>query len=95
MIRRAHRQKIIQGLIAVALFIGAASDSLACSVCFGDGKSEMAQAVKAGVIFMAIFIYVLLSLVGAVLATWFFRARKLAALEAQAQATSPSADSPA
>lgn len=82
-------------LIAVAFMVVSSTDALACAACFGDGKSEMVQAVKSGVIFMAIFVYVLLSLVGAVLATWFFRARKLAALEAQAQTTSPSVDSPA
>jgi len=90
-----NRISFVIALLLFALIVGSTADASACAVCYGDGKSELVQGVKAGVIFLAVFVYGLLSLIGAVLLSWYFRARKLAALEAEAQAAVAAGDSPA
>ncbi len=58
-----------------------------CAVCYGDPASPMVQGAKAGVLFLAVFVYVVLMLMGSVVGYWMYRAHKLR-LQEQAEATS-------
>lgn len=53
---------------------------MACSVCQGDPDSGMTKGAKAGVIFMVVVTYALLSMFGGMMAVWFVRARRLKGL---------------
>lgn len=64
------------GALAMAAML-AAGQAYPCSVCFGDPASPMTKGAKAGVIALAIMVYMVLMMMGSVGLFWFFRARKL------------------
>jgi hypothetical protein len=54
-----------------------ASDAAACSVCQGNPDSHLVQGAQGGVIVMVITTYGVILCMGALVATWFVRHRRL------------------
>ncbi len=54
---------------------------LACAVCHGDPDSQMAKGAKAGVIVLAVIVYLVLFTMLGVAGTWMMRARRLSRAE--------------
>ena len=71
---------LINKLALAALLWGASAAPVhACSVCGGDSNSDMVKGAFSGVIVMVAITYGLLMGFVALGATWFIRARRLAA----------------
>ncbi|MBK8269673.1 MAG: hypothetical protein IPK83_15810 [Planctomycetes bacterium] len=62
-------------LVIPVLF--AAGEAMACSACQGNPDSEMTKGAQAGVLMMVGVTYVLLLGVGACVASWIVRARRM------------------
>jgi hypothetical protein len=54
-----------------------ASDVAACSVCQGNPDSHLVKGAQGGVIVMVITTYAVILCMGAIVATWFVRHRRL------------------
>lgn len=73
------RKSIVAALAALAAF--APAKAFSCAVCFGDPASPLTQGAKAGIIFLAVMVYMVVMTMGGVALFWWSRARKLAAME--------------
>jgi len=75
-------------LVSAALLTGwlsFAPVAAACSVCFGNQEDPMVQGAANGVLLMVIVTYGMLLGMGALVATWFVRARRMRAGDSAAQ----------
>ena len=68
-----NRAAVWTGLL-VALM---AEPVLACAVCHGDPDSELVRGARAGVIVLAVIVYLVLFTMLGVAGTWMMRARRL------------------
>ena len=81
------RTRIRSLALAIVLCGACAMPLHACSVCGGDPNSDMVKGAFSGVIVMVAVTYGLLMGFVALGATWFIRARRLAAAQANAETT--------
>ena len=73
-------KKVRVDLFMAALMVGWLSFSpvaAACSVCFGNQEDPMVQGAANGVLFMVGVTYAMLLGMGAFVATWFVRSRRI------------------
>ena len=81
-----RRNRLLHSIALIGVLCGLlAAPAHACSVCGGDPASNMVKGAFSGVIVMVAITYGLLMGFVALGATWFIRARRLAAAQAAAE----------
>jgi hypothetical protein len=66
-------------LVVGTALLGIAADvASACSVCFGDPSSGMVKGAKAGVLMLAVLVYVVLIGMAGTAGLWIVRSRRIA-----------------
>lgn len=76
-------------LLSVLTLATFASDAAACSVCQGNPDSHLVKGTQGGVIVMIFTTYGVILCMGALVATWFVRHRRLTRASGPASAAGP------
>ena len=88
------RNARLAALAAAAPLALAAAPAFPCAVCFGDPASPLTQGAKAGVLFMAVMVYMVVMMMGGVALFWYIRARQLRAQAVIAEQAGTAAEKP-
>ncbi len=65
-------------VVIIGILLCAPTSALACATCFGDPDSEMVKGAQAGILFLGVVTFGMLTSIAGVAGCWALRARKLA-----------------